>query len=73
MDQIEESFREMTLGHERGYSIREILVKNFKSFGPTECSIGPFIDMTSIVGPNGTGKSNIVEALQFVMKDSWQF
>ena len=38
----------------------------FKSFvDPTELAIAP--GLTGIVGPNGCGKSNLVEALRWVM------
>jgi structural maintenance of chromosome 1 len=37
---------------------------NFKSF-KGEHYIGPFLNLTAIVGPNGGGKSSIVEAIQF--------
>ena len=41
----------------------------FKSFvEPTDLHIGP--GMTGIVGPNGCGKSNLVEALRWVMGEN---
>ena len=41
----------------------------FKSFvEATELPIGP--GMTGVVGPNGCGKSNIVEALRWVMGEN---
>src|SRR5271170_7242199 len=41
----------------------------FKSFvEPTELLIEP--GLTGIVGPNGCGKSNLVEALQWVMGEA---
>lgn len=44
-------------------------VSGFKSFcDPTELDIGP--GLTGIVGPNGCGKSNVVEALRWVMGES---
>ena len=44
-------------------------VLGFKSFvEPTELSIEP--GLTGIVGPNGCGKSNLVEALRWVMGES---
>ena len=46
-----------------------LLLTGFKSFvEPTELQIGP--GMTGIVGPNGCGKSNIVEALRWVMGET---
>ena len=47
----------------------KIHISGFKSFiDPTEVPIGP--GMTGIVGPNGCGKSNIVEALRWAMGES---
>lgn len=47
----------------------KIRVSGFKSFiDPTELPIGPGV--TGIVGPNGCGKSNIVEALRWAMGES---
>lgn len=44
-------------------------VSGFKSFcDATELDIGP--GLTGIVGPNGCGKSNVVEALRWVMGES---
>jgi chromosome segregation protein len=44
-------------------------VTGFKSFvDPTELVIAP--GMTGIVGPNGCGKSNVVEALRWVMGET---
>jgi chromosome segregation protein len=44
-------------------------VSGFKSFcDVTELDIGP--GLTGIVGPNGCGKSNVVEALRWVMGES---
>lgn len=47
--------------------LSHIEVENFKSFRNTH-TIGPFTSMTGIVGPNGCGKSNIVDALTFVFE-----
>ncbi len=47
-------------------NFRKLKLKGFKSFvEPTELLIEP--GMTGVVGPNGCGKSNLVEALRFVM------
>ena len=44
-------------------------VLGFKSFvEPTEFPIEP--GLTGVVGPNGCGKSNLVEALRWVMGES---
>ncbi|PPR45087.1 MAG: Chromosome partition protein Smc [Alphaproteobacteria bacterium MarineAlpha5_Bin11] len=45
---------------------KKLKLKGFKSFvDPTELLIEP--GLTGVVGPNGCGKSNLVEALRFVM------
>ena len=47
-------------------NFRKLRVKGFKSFvEPTEINIKN--GLTGIVGPNGCGKSNLVEAFRFVM------
>lgn len=47
--------------------ITHMVLENFKSFGGTKV-IGPFHDkFSAIVGPNGNGKSNCVDALLFVL------
>ena len=47
----------------------KIRLSGFKSFvDPTELVIEP--GMTGIVGPNGCGKSNLVEALKWVMGET---
>ena len=43
-----------------------IELHNFKSFNQTH-QIGPFLNFTSIIGPNGVGKSNIIDAICFVL------
>ena len=45
-------------------NLQKLSIKGFKSFvEPTEIEIKP--GLTGIVGPNGCGKSNIVEAIRF--------
>ena len=45
-------------------NLEKLSIKGFKSFvEPTEIEIKP--GLTGIVGPNGCGKSNIVEAIRF--------
>jgi chromosome segregation protein len=48
---------------------KRLRLQGFKSFvEPTDLIIGP--GMTGIVGPNGCGKSNLVEALRWVMGEN---
>jgi chromosome segregation protein len=50
-------------------SFRRIRISGFKSFAePTSVEILP--GLTGIVGPNGCGKSNVVEALRWAMGES---
>ena len=52
-------------------NFRTLKVKGFKSFvEPTEILIEN--GLTGIVGPNGCGKSNLVEAFRFVMGELLQ-
>src|SRR5688572_30088108 len=49
--------------------IRRLKLTGFKSFvEPTELRIEP--GLTGIVGPNGCGKSNVLEAIRWVMGES---
>ncbi|MBV9524030.1 MAG: AAA family ATPase [Alphaproteobacteria bacterium] len=49
--------------------ITRLRLSGFKSFvDPTELSVEP--GLTGIVGPNGCGKSNLVEALRWVMGEN---
>ncbi|KAJ3686474.1 hypothetical protein LUZ61_015638 [Rhynchospora tenuis] len=46
--------------------IKEMVLKNFKSYAG-EHHIGPFHkSFTAVVGPNGSGKSNVIDAMLFV-------
>jgi len=47
--------------------ISKIELRGFKSFGNSKVSIPLSKGLTAIVGPNGMGKSNIVDALCFVL------
>lgn len=40
-------------------------LENFKCFSE-KVIVGPFSNFNAIVGPNGTGKSTILEAIQFL-------
>ena len=49
--------------------ITKLRLSGFKSFvDPTELLIEP--GLTGVVGPNGCGKSNLVEALRWVMGET---
>src|SRR5215510_8869905 len=49
--------------------LNRLRIIGFKSFvEPTDVPIEP--GLTGIVGPNGCGKSNVVDALQWVMGES---
>nr|GLL26602.1 structural maintenance of chromosomes protein 4 [Ipomoea trifida] len=46
--------------------IKEMVMKNFKSYAG-EQRVGPFHkSFTAVVGPNGSGKSNVIDAMLFV-------
>ncbi|MGQ9787994.1 MAG: chromosome segregation SMC family protein [Candidatus Hadarchaeaceae archaeon] len=47
--------------------ISKIEMRGFKSFGNTKVTVPLSRGLTVIVGPNGTGKSNIIDALCFVL------
>lgn len=47
--------------------ISRIELKGFKSFGNSKVSLPLSRGLTAIVGPNGMGKSNIIDALCFVL------
>ncbi|MEQ9560374.1 MAG: AAA family ATPase, partial [Rhodospirillales bacterium] len=50
-------------------NFKKIRVLGFKSFvDPTELFIEP--GLTGVVGPNGCGKSNVVESLKWVMGET---
>ncbi|BAM80064.1 sister-chromatide cohesion complex Cohesin, subunit SMC1 [Cyanidioschyzon merolae strain 10D] len=47
--------------------IQRLEVENFKSYGGKVC-IGPFVEgFTAVIGPNGVGKSNLLDALGFAL------
>ena len=46
--------------------IRNLVLKNFKSYAGRQ-EVGPFhASFSSVVGPNGSGKSNVIDSLLFV-------
>ncbi|KAI3898016.1 hypothetical protein MKX03_027551 [Papaver bracteatum] len=46
--------------------IKEMVMKNFKSYA-NEQRVGPFHkSFSAVVGPNGSGKSNVIDAMLFV-------
>ena len=46
--------------------IKEIHMRDFKSYGG-DLIVGPFhSNFSSIIGPNGSGKSNAIDSLLFV-------
>ncbi len=47
--------------------ISKIEMRGFKSFGNTKITLPLSKGLTAIVGPNGMGKSNIIDALCFVL------
>ncbi|MEM4187877.1 MAG: chromosome segregation SMC family protein, partial [Candidatus Hadarchaeum sp.] len=47
--------------------ISKIELRGFKSFGNTKVTVPLSRGLTAIVGPNGMGKSNIIDALCFVL------
>ena len=47
--------------------IRQITIQGFKSFGPRKTTIHLAKGFTAIVGENGGGKSNILDAVLFVL------
>jgi len=46
--------------------IKGMHISNFKSF-ENEHYVGPFTRFTCVIGPNGGGKSNVLDAIQFVL------
>ncbi|KAM3133000.1 hypothetical protein pb186bvf_014856 [Paramecium bursaria] len=60
-----ESFDIKEMQNAKIIRLNSIKVENFKSF-QGEHSIGPFLQFTGVVGPNGGGKSNVVDSISFV-------
>ena len=56
----------MRLNKEEKVDFKKLRISNFKSFvDPVEVNIGK--GLTGVVGPNGCGKSNLVEALRWAI------
>lgn len=49
--------------------VTRLEMRGFKSFGNSKISLPLAPGLTAVVGPNGHGKSNIVEAFRFVLGD----
>jgi len=47
--------------------VKRLEMRGFKSFGPKKATISLDKGITVITGPNGTGKSNILDAVRFVL------
>ena len=59
----------MRLNKEEKVDFKKLRISNFKSFvDPVEVNIGK--GLTGVVGPNGCGKSNLVEALRWAMGET---
>ena len=59
------NFAEYQFNVDQHTKITRIILHNFKSFLGTHI-IQPFDQFTCIIGPNGGGKSNIMDAISFV-------
>lgn len=61
-----ESTRDRPSGSTPRLFIREMVLRNFKSYAG-EQRVGPFHkSFSAVVGPNGSGKSNVIDAMLFV-------
>ncbi|MCE7736888.1 MAG: AAA family ATPase [Candidatus Heimdallarchaeota archaeon] len=47
--------------------LQKLIISNFLSYGPDPIEI-KFSDHTTIIGPNGVGKSNILRALRLLLQ-----
>jgi AAA15 family ATPase/GTPase len=57
-------------GHSRaeGASLTRLRVKNYRSLEAVDI---PLASLSSLVGPNGTGKTTILRAIDLVLGESW--
>ncbi|KAJ7391317.1 Structural maintenance of chromosomes protein 1B, partial [Desmophyllum pertusum] len=53
-----------------GY-LQRLELENFKSYKGKH-TIGPFMRFTAVIGPNGCGKSNLMDAISFVFGERTQ-
>lgn len=65
----EELWGEQQKKVEKMVHVTRLEMRGFKSFGNSKISLPLAPGLTAIVGPNGHGKSNIVEAFRFVLGD----
>ena len=49
--------------------IKRVTFRNFRSLQEVELDLGP---LTVLIGPNGSGKTNVIDALRFVDAFAWQ-
>ena len=54
-------------GEETLVHINRLVLENFKSYGRRKITLNLTTGLTVISGPNGCGKSNISDAIQFVI------
>jgi structural maintenance of chromosome 1 len=54
------------IGNLRVRHIKSLTITNFKSFQGKHY-VGPFTDFTAVIGPNGGGKSNVLDAIAFAL------
>ncbi|KAI5168329.1 structural maintenance of chromosome 4 [Pancytospora epiphaga] len=54
-------------GQPMGLSLKELRLRNFKSFEGQHNISGLDSHLTAIVGPNGSGKSNVIDSILFVL------
>ena len=58
-----------SIGYATGMRINQIKLSGFKSFvDPTTLTLPG--DLTGVVGPNGCGKSNVIDAMIWVLGES---
>ncbi|ORM39784.1 Structural maintenance of chromosomes protein 1 [Babesia sp. Xinjiang] len=63
---VEESISSTPTSEDKIGSVIGLCLHNFKSYGGT-VHISEFSNFTAIIGPNGCGKSNLMDAISFVL------